>query len=214
MSDEFDKKNKAQWEAALVSAFPEGIPQSASWTDLGQMISILNHFCAKDLNNTMLALRGGMSIQKVARSKEAGCIELQPTPGSAYVSRPDTLHFEHISNSPWNSFFLLSTQELQPSDVYAGRVSDYEELLELPDGEYLDRSHLDQGSLGYDESGADIPIPDPHRLVVRYFSGKFLIVAKRSLWNLTTSTYDGRHAKMTPAEIRQQIESALSPRHC
>ena len=145
----------------------------------------------------------------VSVGREPGCIELRPSRGVAYVCRPRILYFEHIPAAPWNSFFLLEAAELAPSRVYDDLSYQHEELLELPDGQYHDRSHLDQGILGYDDAGDEIPIPDPHRLVVRYFSGKFLVVAKRSLWNRTSATYDGRHANLSLQEIRRQIEEAL-----
>ena len=209
MSHEFDSENKANWKASLAAAFPTGIPKSASWTDLNAIISILSKFCAQDLNHAMLPCGGGIDVVNLAPSKETGCIELQNSSEVAYVCQPHTLSFEHISGSPVNSFFVLSTQEIQPSGVYHEMSGQYEELLELPDGEYRNRSALDEGHLGYDKSDAEIPIPDPHRLIIRFLSGAFLIVAKRSLWNRTTATYDGRHAEMTPIQIRQQIESAL-----
>ena len=208
MSD-FDSENKSRWEAALHTAFPQGIPQSASWNQRDAIVDVLRPFCAKSLNHAMLPRGGGQDMAAVTYSREPGCIEFRPDPSVAYVCRPAVLSFEHITSSPWNSFFLLNTASLAPSGVYEEREREYEEVLELPDGEYLNRSHLDQGSLGYDESDRDIPIPDPHRLVVRILDGKLLFVAKRSLWNTVSQTYDGRHNTMSAAEIRTEIEAAL-----
>lgn len=112
-----------------------------------------------------------------------------------------------LANHRRTRFLLLSTQALEPSGVYESVSSEYEEVLELPDGCYLNRSHFDEDSLGYDEEGDEMPIPEPHRLVCRFLSGKFHFVAKRSCWNRDTATYDGRHSKMTPSQIRSRIEN-------
>jgi hypothetical protein len=208
MSD-FDSENKSRWEAALHTAFPQGIPQSASWTQRDAIVDALGPFCAKNLNHTMLPRGGGQDMDEVTYSREPGCIEFRPDPSVAYVCRPGVLYFENIAASPWNSFFLLDTASLSPSGVYEEGTRAHEEVLELPDGEYVNRSHLDEGSLGYDGNDRDIPIPDPHRLVVRILAGKLLIVAKRSLWNRVSQTYDGRHNTMSAAEIRAEIEAAL-----
>jgi hypothetical protein len=206
----FVLENRERWETALNICFPKGIPTSTSWTESEQMVRILRPFCAKNLNHTMLPRGGGQDMIDIGLSKEAGCIELRPAPNIAYLCRPSSLHFEYISDSAWNSFFLLETAGLSPSGIYGDDSSDgREELLELPNGQYYSRSHWDENSLGEDEDGREIPVPKASRLVVRHFDGKFLIVAKKSLWNGTSATYDGRHQKLAPAEIRAKIEAAL-----
>jgi|SRR5579864_6715372 len=211
---DFLAENKAHWEAALHAAFPDGIPRSACWTDLGDVIHMLTPFCAANLNHTMLPDGGGQDMVEVASSSEPDCIELRPGPNVAYICRPSQLYFEYFVNAPRESFFLLETLPIAPSGVYESLASVREELLELPDGQYSSRVYLDEGYIGHDESGNEIPIPDPHRLVVRHLTaGKFLLVAKSSLWNGTLGTYDGRHSQLTHVEIRAQIEVALERSH-
>jgi serine/threonine-protein kinase len=210
-AQEFDTWNKNEWEQCLHRVFPKAIPSSAYWTDTGAIVAVLNQFCAENVNHTHLPDGGGMDIIKVARGREDNCLELHDAPSCAFVCRPLSLTFEHFPTSPWNSFFLLDTARLPPSGVYPELTLQHEELLELPDGEYVERSHLDAGFFGHDEDGCTKPIPDPHRLVTRYFTGKFLMVAKRSLWNLDSSTYDGRHSRMDAATIRAAIAAAIHP---
>jgi serine/threonine-protein kinase len=207
--EKFDAWNKQIWHQTLAKAFPAAIPTSASWTDLDAMVAILTPFCPPNVNHTHLPGGGGQDIIKVAPGREPSTLDLYDAPSCAFICRPATLTLEHFPDSVWNSFFLLETAPLQPSGVYEGHPRPYEELLELPDGEYLERSCLDAGHIGHDESGDEIPIPDPHRLVTRFFSGKFLMVAKASLWNHDSATYDGRHNQMTPAAIRTVIAAAI-----
>jgi serine/threonine-protein kinase len=205
----FDAWNKGQWHQALTKAFPAAIPTSASWTDLDAMVAILTPFCPPNVNHTHLPGGGGMDIIEVAPGREATTLELRDAPSCAFICRPATLALEHFPDSPWNSFFLLETAPLKASGIYERHPRPYEELLELPDGEYLERSCIDAGYIGHDEAGHEIPIPDPHRLVTRFFSGKFLMVAKSSLWNHDSATYDGRHNQMTAAAIRAIIAAAI-----
>ena len=204
-------ENEAHWKAAVRAAFPSGIPYSAYWIECDAIIRVLGHFTSTNLNHTMLPNGGGNNMSEVALSKEQDCIELRPSPGVAYVCRPSRLYFDYIPSALRESFFLLEVLPLSPSGVYEPAPSGREELLELPDGQYVSRGYLDEGFLGHDENGATIPIPSPHRLIVRQLAaGKFLLVAKASLWNATPGTYDGRHNQLSHSEIRGQIEIALA----
>ena len=213
MSNEFstsEMKKKEQWELALATAFPAGIPQSAAWTDVNLMVNILKPFCAKGLCHIMLPhSAGGVQIETVACSKEPGCIELIDSGEMAYVCRPISLQFEHVSRSPWDSFFLLSTRELQPSGVYPEGAAPHEELLELPDGTYWNVDLLEEGSLGFDASDNEIPIPDGYRVTFRFFSGTFLMIAEQGLWNTDEGRYQRCYEGMTSVQIRRWIEAKL-----
>ena len=77
--------------------------------------------------------------------------------------------------------------------------------------EYYDHELWDRGYMNYDESGREIPLPEDAHVVVRLLRGKILIVAKTSLWNSESATYDGRHDTMTTARIRDIIERSLEP---
>jgi hypothetical protein len=52
-------------------------------------------------------------------------------------------------------------------------------------------------------------LPSHARLVVRLLGGAAMPVAKGSLWNGHGATYDGRHSKMTPVQIRAVIIRSL-----
>jgi serine/threonine-protein kinase len=209
LTENFDAWNKNKWHESLARAFPGAIPTSASWTGIDAIVAVLTPFCVRDLNHTLLPGGGGMDIIEVARGRETDSLELRDSPSSAFICQPASLAFEHFPDSPWNSFFLLAAAPLEPSGIYDELRRPYEELLELPSGDYVERSYLDAGYIGHDESGSEIPIPDPHRLVTRFLSGKFLMIAKRSLWNSDSATYDGRHNQMSAATIRTHIAAAM-----
>ena len=84
--------------------------------------------------------------------------------------------------------------------------------MEIRPGDYRPRSLWDEGNLGYDERGRELPLPKEARLVIRWFGGGVLIVAKGSIWNGIAATYDGRHDRMTPAEVREAIQGCLDNR--
>ncbi len=205
MPSPFEIENARRWDEALKATFPKGIPLSAGWTDPREMVRILSPFCGPAINHTMLPRSGGMDILKVSYDAGKRLIELWPSKKSPYVARPQQLEFRHVASSPVDSFFLLTNAPLEPSGVYKGLAEKYEEIVELPDGQQMDRSHWDSGCIGYTENGEEIPLPDKSRLICRYLDGKFLMVAKASRWNRTNATYDGRHNKLSADEIQKLL---------
>lgn len=206
MSD-FQTRTRAAWKAAVSSTFSAPTPGSASWTEIWDQVRVIERFMG--INHALLPGGGGMDIQKISFSRENGCIELHTSERSLYVARPRLMEFEYVSQSPEESFFLLSLLPLKPTDVYEEVRSESEALLEIED-EYLDYSIWDRGFIEYDERGYEIPIPADARLVTRLLRGKILLVAKASLWNSDTATYDGRHDHLTAGDIRAMIERALA----
>ena len=209
MSKDFDARNKAEWAASIRKAFGDSPPRSANWSAPQDMIDVLSPFMGANLNHTMMPTSGGLDMSSIANSAEPGCLELIVTKRMVETFRPGTLYFEHFPESPWNSFFLLEAQPLKPCGVYEDNNGESEEVVELAPGEYIERHHGDSGILGHDEDGVEIPLPETFRCVSRHLTGKFLIVAKRSIWNLNKATYDGRHSHMTAAEIREQIQHVI-----
>jgi serine/threonine-protein kinase len=213
MSDEFDTRNRAQWAAAIEQTFGDNPPRSAQWSDVDSIVRVLMRFMGQNLNHTMMPGGGGLDMEAIARSVEPGCVEFSPADRMANVFRPGVVYFEHFPESPWNSFFLVETRTLEPFGVYEESSGEYEEVVELSPGEYVDRSHHDTGILDYDEQGNEIPLPPSARSVGRHFKGKFLVVAKQSIWNRASVTYDGRHNGMTAKEIRALIQSLIDEGH-
>jgi hypothetical protein len=211
--DEFREEVAKFWTSTIASIFGRTIPQSATWRGVDDIREIYVPFMARDRNHAHLPTGGGLDLRRVADSCEDGCIEFSVGDRAALVLKPRALTFEYIPESPIDSFLLLDLAELQP--VVAERSDDrypLEEVAELTPCNYVERGVLDQGFLGYDENGREIPIPEGRRVVMRWLNGKILLVAKRSLWNGTKETYDGRHNKMSAEQIRKLIENGLSRR--
>jgi hypothetical protein len=171
---------------------------------------VLKPFIGLNLNHTMLPGGGGMDMEAIALSPEPNCLELSPGDRLADTFRPAVLFFEHFPESPWNSFFLVETRPLQASGVYEENNGEYEEVVELSPGEYINRSHHDTGILNHNEEGEEIALPTTARVVARHMQGKFLVVAKRSIWNRVSATYDGRHNGMTVEQIREAVQNLIN----
>ncbi len=209
MCDDFDTENEAAWIASINEAFGTAPPRTAQWNDADMMRNVLGPFMGQNLNHALLPGNGGLDMVDIVHSAENNCLEFLSGSRAAHLFRPASLFFEHFPDSPRNSFFLLETQTLQACGVYQESNFEYEEVLEIGPEHYVDRSFYDLGNLGYDENNQEIPIPEDCRIICRYLQGKFLIVAKRSIWNHISATYDGRHNQMTAQNIREQIQSAI-----
>lgn len=216
----FHRRAGIEWDRAIASVTGNKSASSYMWTSRADIIDALEPFMGESRNHAHLPTGGGMDFLSVRRSSEPGCIEFRVGRRTAYIAKPKRLTLEIIP-SPGNSFLRLDLDELEPSGVYhveADEDDDHEEinrrrlergseeLLELAPGEYEHRGLLDRGFLGYDRDGEEIPIPDTARVVVRFFRGSILFVAKGSYWNSTPRTYDGEHDKLSIKQIRQIVE--------
>lgn len=184
----------------LNGLFPHGIPESAVWTDLEQINKVLNCLGTWDsLNHTFMPNGGGLDLEKATESMEEGCIEMR-LDGFHHVVKPISLTFVNIQNDlPWG-YFMLDTGGLPATgiaEVYKGM----EYLCELASGEYVPSSEYERSGQGGKRYHQDC------RIVSRYTHGKFLIVAKSSVYNRISSTYDARHNKMTHTEFKDYMIS-------
>ncbi|MFW7358319.1 MAG: hypothetical protein ACODTL_20475 [Brucella sp.] len=201
----FQKENNANWCQAIETSLGKTPPPSTSWSAPDDVISILKPFGHH--NHAFLPKGGGLDILDTSTSREDECIELKMGDDAVIVLKPKILTFEYIPESPENSFFLLEIESIPSTGIYEDDP-DAEQLVEVDD-EYLNYSVWDHRIIGHNEDGTERYLPDDARIVTRERSGKILIVAKASLWNQDSSTYDGRHGRMTPADIRKIIENSL-----
>lgn len=215
--DRFRERSLADW-AEAVDFVALGNRTSATWTDRRAIAYALEPFMGRNANHTLLPTGGGNDFGSVGLSREPGCLEFSLGVELVYLVKPQKLTLERIPEAPGESFLLLELAELRPSGVYELNELTHptlrrrEELLEVEPGAYVERSVWDQGNLGFDHDGSEIPLPDSARLVVRWFNGQMLFVAKGSMWNSDNATYDGRHDRMTPADIRGIIVRSLQRR--
>ncbi len=204
---EMKRKYRDAWSSTL-DAMPKPRPVSATWEGKDNVLMVLAPFATCGANHFLLPAGGGMDIASVRQSQEEGCIELVVSKRSVYVVRPKRVTLEHFPDAPLETFLLVELGELEPTGIYDALSRPTEEVVEV-NGEYVERYHWDDGTLGEDENGEPLPLPANAHLVVRWMRGKIMVVSKGSIWNGISATYDGRHSRMESAEIRRQIAAVL-----
>ena len=223
--DEFLDMCATAWVQTLDQLNPSHLDQR-TWTGQAAIRDVLDKVLAHTRSHVHLPTGGGLDFERVRSSREAGVLEFQMEQGAAYLAKPKKLVLERIARRPKESFLLLELAELKSSGVYEvedddededeesgiGLLRRREEVVELAPLEYVERSVWDEGHVGYDSRGREIPLPDEARLMTRWFNGNMLFVTKGSMWNGTPATYDGRHDKMSAEDVRAMIERSLPKR--
>lgn len=191
----FTQENLDHWQKVAQLLFGDRVPNVQEWTSIPEMVRVLNLIGKNNLNHTFHPQGGGLDLQGSGLAKEHGCIELfligedAPT-----IVKPQKLTFNSFSGYPEWSYFLLETQEIEPSGVYSSLHPDFisEELTEKSDGTYDYRS--------------DEILPQGSRTVERVFSGSFAIFQKTSPYNgfrtHKFNAYNAVHNSMTPQKFR------------
>lgn len=209
---DFHKQNQQQWFEIQTKLFPTSIPRRVIWKDINDIVKVLKIVCSFDsLNHVFFPRSGGLDLVDVRLSYEEGCIELDFQ--LIDIIKPKRLLFESFGYNPEWNYFRLELDKLNPSDVHEqeegeeayDKQHDHEAVSELSPGEYYPY-HIMEDSYYYKD---DYYITDFSRHVTRWFRGSFVIFCKRSTYNLTPSTYDGRHDKMTTDEFRDYIQSTV-----
>ncbi len=200
-----DVEGKKRWTDLINSIFPHGAIHKATWTQIDQIVTILNVIGGVDnCNHTFYPRGGGFDLTGSGRAAEVGCIELLGA-GTTTIVKPGKLTFYAFGSDPQWYYFHLETETLNPSGVYESSNGKYEELCELYPGEYEERYVWDQGYFGEDDKGRELRLPAVARPVIREFNGSFVIFGKYTDYNKDTSTYDGRHNRGTTEAFSQYI---------
>lgn len=209
---EFREESLSSWRDVVNQL--SGTNSLVSWKSRSDILKVLKLVADKaPLNHTMHPGGGGLDLTGAVGSREENCIDLD-FQGTTTIVLPISLTLVAPANDPlreW-AYFRLETGELKPSGVYDDLGDlDYEEVLELRPGVYVERYHSDAGFYGHDEDGNEVPLPRGARVVSRVFRGSFVVVAKASTYNCDpeNDAYDGRHARMSPDEFRTYIERQL-----
>lgn len=196
---DFEKSNLSQWRYIQNKLFKGYIPDTAIWTDIQDVVKVLNLLGSMpSLNHMFIPDGGGLDLRKVSLSSEEGCIEIDAM--EKYVLKPKKLIVENISKDYIWSYFRLELDELEP--IFSDEVfGEYERLTDDSNGKYLSWIC---GNYGYYEDGT--PLPENYKIVSRYLNGNFVMFSKASIYNDISGTYDARHNKFNTEEFRRYIE--------
>ncbi len=215
------------WESTIRRCFGGNPPLSLNWSDPKDIIQQLTPFMGLNRNHTLLPGGGGNDMESIDFAKEEGCLEFCLTSRFVSVFKPDVLHFEFFPKSQLNSFFLLEAKEIPRSqrgffffffgtknfpssggDDHKNDLS-YEEGGESNPQDDIERFDYDPETIMDNDGEGEPGLKKTNHVVSRYLRGRFLIVAKKSIWNRTCATYDGRHNNMTVQQIRERIQDAI-----
>jgi hypothetical protein len=206
MNPEFQHQNLQQWSHTLKKIFPRGVPGYAEWVNLAGIASVLNSITLPSLNHMFIPDGGGQDLGYIYEHIEEGCLALQAQENSHayYQVKPARLTFYCVDDDDEWAYFRLENLELDA-------VSDFDthgqrqDLTEIVPEMYKDIDVWEQGYY-YGENGDEVELPVSAKRVTRMLSpNAFVIFAKASLYNITSSTYDGRHNDMSDVSFSQYI---------
>lgn len=195
---DFEKSNLSQWRYIQNILFGKIVPDSAKWSSIDDIITVLNFLGRMpNINHMFFPSGGGEDFESAKRATEEGCICIKSL-GNVIV-KPRCLYAENIHKDYIWSYFRLELDELTPVfEIDDGQT--YETLTEDILGHYISWKY---GNYGYYEDGS--PLPKGYRIVHRYLKGSFVVFAKTSIYNDISGTYDARHSKMNSVQFREYI---------
>ncbi len=195
----FQRRNKSEWSELLNRLFPITSPTRATWTDVNDILAVLNEVGKiRALNHMFLPSGGGNTLTRAERAREEGFIVIYAD--LAYILKPLKLTFESFNFSPQWSYIRLEAKSVEPTGICDIEPDAYSEALtELHPGDYRE--------YGLWEYAGDLnePLPKSARPVSRFLRGSFVIFSTSSPYNQDPSTYDARHEKMGEKEFREYI---------
>lgn len=197
--ESFYMRNDLDWRMVQIKLFPSNIPEYAEWTDLNSICNILNILGGiKALNHLFFHDGGGLDLEGAKIANEEGFLEVDF--GLPYILKPKKLSFcSFNSDFEWNYFYL----ELNSVDHIYNSFRGSEEVIELEPAQYKPLDYIEKYNDGINE------LPKKFRRNVRLTGGNLVIFRKTSSYNLTPSTYDGRHSKMGAVKFRNYIRTLI-----
>lgn len=200
----------SQWDNVFAQLFPVAIPTRSEWHEQQQVIAVLNTIgLIQDLNHLFHPHSGGMDLTGASPSHEDGLLELQFGPTARVVASRKLTCEIYPTNNEW-SYFRLDTDPIPLTHLHTEvDATGCEEVLEVFPGEYVDRSSWDQGFLGYDENGDEIPLPQSARIISRLVTGgPMVIFFKGSRYNDDPRSYDALHSNLSAEQFLAYIEES------
>lgn len=195
-----DRRNLSQWRYVQNLLFGKYIPDTCEWTDINDIVDVLNVLSRKTtFNHMFFPSGGGLDFEVAELASEKGFICIKAL--GYFLVKPKLLRVENIGKDYIWSYFRLELYEVDPiEDNYVSESLPYQQLTEDVPGNYVSWKC---GNYGYYEN--DQPLPVNYRMVERYLRGSFVIFSKFSIYNEISATYDARHDKMDAEEFRAYI---------
>ncbi len=203
---DYAKQQRSQWEFLNKLIMPVNtIPTTLIWTNIDQIISVLNNVGSLPVFNHMLfSSGGGLDFKKAERANENGAIYIYDDLNSCRVFKPLKMIYETFENNTIWNYFLIEFSEIEP--IVSENVYKEERLIEDTPGHYINCPDAIYGVYDY-ETG--VPLPKDFKFVCRSYSGKLLIVMKNSPYNQIHATYDGRHGKTSSDNFRSYVNHLI-----
>lgn len=198
INNDWERQNLIQWQEVQEQLFPSYVPSHAEWTDLDDIISVLNLLGQYDsLNHLFFPDGGGLDLAGASSSYEEGCIELH-FGEFAYIIKPKRLLYEYVDKTcEWN-YFYIDLDEMDAITQVLSPTCFCEEFCEVAPKEYHPLELFNE-----------MPLNDLRRIkprhIVRYLKGSMVAFHKDSIYNCMISKYKGEHSKITADGFRQFI---------
>ena len=191
---------ETEWDFLEKRIFPNGIiPERTKWTNIIDIIQILNTFSfVNTTEHVLLPDGGGLNYKKAIPAPEKGCIYLIVEGNYYILLSPKCLYYETFLDKNWN-YFILELNTINPILEYTDIKNTYsEELCEEHPAHYVDAKDFCYGVYSYEDG---IPLPENSKKVERYFRGRFLSVFSNGYYNSINGTYDARHSDAPTCDI-------------
>lgn len=209
LNEEFRLNNLSKWKETIKEIFPNEIPKRYEWTNIEEIINILNIIGKELINRMMSPSGGGVDLEGAELSKEKRCINLISKDYFEIV-KPKSLIFYSINEDLSWAYFRLETNELEQSDIYESEIVDREELTYTDEGIYLDKEYVDSGYY-IDKYKNRVEITSYNNRIFRYLkAASFVIVAKASVYNNAPITTYGFHNDLTDKEFFEFMEKSYT----
>lgn len=204
--EDYHRRNLSEWSAIQKQLFPYGAPAQAVWTGIDEICAVLGLAArTESLNHMFLPGGGGFALRGVTLAAEPGLIRLDH--GLFSLAMPRKLTFESFGTGGRMNYFRLELEDIAPTETpgnYVDADGNYEALCEIRPGEYVSPDAWEYGEY------KDAPLPEGAAPVSRLLKGSLVIFSTRSPYNLTSSTYDGRHNRMSEDDFRAYIAKSVA----
>lgn len=203
--ENFHTQNLLEWRHMQLMLFPKNMPHKIHWTNIFDICEILNRAVStNNLNHTYFSY-GGMDLHDVKIINQE-VLSLNFISVDHYFC-PKSLELILWPEAKEWSYFWLSRDELvsKKKTKEVQWIHDFDECVWLPSDEIVERNYWDSGQ--YMHKGLLKPLPNGAKLLVMINDADLVIFAKRSPYNLDTSTYDGRHNQLGSARFYEYIRA-------